>query len=220
MKKVGEHIFYFFLTLVLTFFTAQIPILRDTHRFVKTELEIQRTHYRIDNSQEITYNIINKGNLLLDDQNTFVEYKSNQDPTLAFLFDENGNTDTIKLTKQIPEPFRISYPDWLKSRENISLRVIYNTPQDVVDEAKIKFSRDGKFSTISSSKEGELGHSNLKSRVNILIWTLIVMLFALLLITVYWVKAIIPKIKDWHFNELTKRFISNDKKFLTDEDNN
>jgi hypothetical protein len=220
MKKVGEHIFYFLLTLVLTFFTAQIPILRDTHRFVKTELEIQRTHYRINNNQEITYNIINKGNLSLDDQNTFLEYKSNQAPTLAFLFDENGNTDTIKLSKKIPEPFRISYPDWLKSRENVSLRVIYNIPYDVVDEAKIKFSRDGKFSTIPSIKEGELTNSNLKSRVDILIWALIFMLFALLLITVYWLKAIIPKIKDWHYNELTKRFISTDKKFLTDEDNN
>lgn len=220
MRKFGEHIFYFFLTLVLTFFTTQIPILRDTHRFVKTELEIQRTHYRINHNQEITFNIINKGNLSLDDQNTFIEYKSNQVPTLAYLFDENGNTDTIKLSKQIPEPFRISYPDWLKSRENISLRVIYNIPQDVDDEAIIKFSRDGKFSTISSNKEGELTFSNLKSRVNILIWTLIVVLFALLLITVYWVKAVIPKIKDWHYNELTKRFISNDKKFLNDEDNN
>jgi hypothetical protein len=220
MKKVGEHILYFLLTLVLTYFTAQIPILRDTHRFVKTELGLQRTQYRINNSQEIIYNIINKGNLSLDDQNTFIEYKSNQIPTSAFLFDENGKTNTIKLSKQIPEIFRISYPDWLKSRENISLKVIYNIPQDIVDEATINFSRDGKFSTISSSKEGELTHSNLNSRVNILFWTLITMLFVLLLITIYWVKAIIPKIKDWYFNELTKSFISNEKKFLTDEDNN
>lgn len=220
MKKVGEHILYFCLTLVLTFLTAQIPILRDTHSFVKTELEIQRTYYRINNIQEITYNIFNKGNLSLDDQNTFVEYKSNQVPSLAFLFDENGNTDTIELSQKIPESFRISYPDWLKSRENISLRVIYNFPQDIVDEVKIKFSRDGKFSTITSSKEGELKNSNLKSRVNILIWSLIVLLFVSLLIAVYWIKAIIPKIKDWHYNELTKRFISKEKKFLTDEDNN
>src|SRR5690606_25330996 len=128
--------------------------------------------------------------------------------------------DTIKLSNQIPELFRITYPNWLKSRESISLRVIYKTPQEISDEVKIKFSRDGKFSTITSSNKMELTVSNLKGRVNILIWTLIIMLFAFILFIVYWVKGIIPKIKEWHYNELTKRFISKDKKFLTDEDNN
>jgi hypothetical protein len=218
-EKIYEHVIFFILTLLLTYLTAQIPILRDTHRFVKSDIEINRTHYRINNSQEVTYSIINKGNLSLDDSNTFIEYKSNQTPTSVILFDENGNSELIKISNQLPELFRLSYPNWLKSRESVMLRITYKTNQEISDETIIKFSRDGKFSTITSNSK-ELSSSSIKSEVNVLIWMLFLLIFIMILISVYWVKSTYPKIKEWYFNELTKRFIANKNQFLTDDDKN
>ena len=40
------------------------------------------------------------------------------------------------------------------------------------------------------------------------------LIFIMILISVYWVKSTYPKIKEWYFNELTKRFIANKNQFL------
>lgn len=220
LKKPFEHIFYFLLTTLLTYLIVLIPYVRDTHRFVKSELEIYRTYYRINNSQEIIYEIFNKGSLSLGMENTIIEYKSNQLPVKALIFDENGNTETIIIKGKIPEPFRLNYPDWLKSRDNISLKIIYDNPLELNDELRLRYSKDGKFSTITSSKDNAFSKIVFKSKLKYLIWTINVLIYILILIAIYWVKRMIPRIKDWYYKQLEERFISKETKFLKDGDKN
>jgi hypothetical protein len=217
LKKVLEHIIYFSLTAGLTYAISFIPFIRDTHKFVKSDLKIYRNYYRINDAQEITFDIDNKGSLFLDDRNTIIEYKSNKVPYNALIFDENGNTDTINITSKSPEPFRLQYPNWLKSRDNISIRIYYQNQFEIDDELRLRYVKDGKYSTIVSSKRNPYLKNQFKAKLNYLVWIVIIMIFILIIISIYWIRGLIPKLTDLYYKQLEKRFISNDKQFLKDD---
>lgn len=219
-KKVFEHIFYFLLTVCLTYLSASIPFVRDTHRFVKSEIEISKFCHRINAQQEVFYEISNKGALTLDESNTIIEYKSNSLPQNAIIIDETGRCEKIPMDNRIPEPFRITYPNWLKSRDNFSLKIIYATATEVNDEVIIRFSRDGKYSKISSSKDNSIFKDNLKDKLYYLLYTSLFLIFVFIFILVHWIKNLIPKIRDYYYKKLEEKFISNNPTFLRDENDN
>ncbi len=220
-KKIGEHIVLLLITVLLTYGLSFIPFLNDTHKHVKYDLLIERNLNLVPNKTIIRYKIFNDGALVLNSSNTIIEYNSSHNPIAAFFITPKGQEENITPKTKTSEKIRLSIPKWLQNRETFDLVIAYQGFVKIEDQLKIKYSKDSKYSTISASSNAPgFSSKKLSQRLIIYTWITYILVFGLILISVYWIKSLIQVAVANYNKRLEEKFISKENQFLTDEERN